>query len=197
MSSIEIDEFVAGGLRGAKTWPVGTLVFIKTVINADGTEGIRPDGRKRIYAVPVGFAEFNGAMKSGETKVHTLYSQPGRDRRMIGRFVQPPNTKTATRGTHDVIHFTPTVKKDDNEAIAILAEPVTVHGPGDECREVVLTGRGSRKVMSCGPKHISAVVGGVTAFNWPASEFQQTVKYDDDMKDAYAGGPVYLKTTVL
>ena len=197
MSSIEIDEFVAGGLRGAKTWPTGTLVFINTVINADDNEGIRPDGRKRIYAVPVGFAEFNGAVIPRETKVHKLCSQPGRGRRMIGRFVQPPNTKDVTRGTHDVIHFTPTVKKDDDEAIAILAEPVTVHGPGDECREVVVKGSGFGKVMSCGPKHISAVVGGVTAFNWPASEFKQTVKYDDDMKDAYAGGPLYLETTVL
>ena len=197
MSSIEIDEFVAGGLRGAKTWPTGTLIFIKTVIDESNTEVIRPDGRKRIYAVPVGFSEFNGALTSGTTKVHTLCSQAGPDRRMIGRFVQPPNTQTFTRGTHDVIHFTPTVKKVDNEAIAILAEPVVVHGPGDECREVVLTGRGARKVMTCGPKHISAVVGGVTAFNWPASEFKQTVKYDDDMKDAYAGGPVYLETTVF
>ena len=198
VASLEVDEFLTGGLRGATTWPTGTLVEILPVLDARGNEVRRPDGRKKIYAKPIGFAERSGVV-TGRTPVYTLHGTPGGNRRMIGRYVQPPNTDKAVRGTHNVIHFTPKVKTGDEPPLIILADPITVNGPGDEQRKVrIMDPSGTpQNIESCGPKFLSATVGGVTAFDWPAAEYRTTVKYAPDMDThAYAGGPVYLERRV-
>jgi hypothetical protein len=202
VASLEVDEFLTGGLRGAATWPTGTLVEIWRVRNAAGMEVMRPDGRKKIYAKPIGFAERNGVVIAGRTNMYTLHGTPSGNRRMIGRYVQPPNTDKAVRGTHNVIHFTPRVTADDEPPLIILADPITVNGPGDEQRTVsmynVRDPTTPIKIESCGPKFLSATVGGVTAFDWPVAEYRNTVKYAPDMDtDAYAGGPVYLESGVV
>lgn len=199
VASLEVDEFLSGGLRGAATWPTGTLVEIWRVRDEDGNEVRRPDGRKKIYAKPIGFAERNGVAPA-RTPMYTLHGTPGPDRRMIGRYVQPPNTDKAVRGTHNVIHFTPRVTANDEPALIILADPITVNGPGDDQRKVLMLDPGGdpQEIDSCGPKFLSATVGGVTAFDWPVAEYRTTVKYAPDMDtDAYAGGPVYLERGVV
>ena len=177
---IEVDHFAAGGVGRAKTWPTGTLVEITPIVSSSDKRQPRPDGRPLVYAKPIGH----------DSTSYTLHSGTDDARRTLGQFVQPPNNQDDRRGTHDVVHFTPNVNNAgpvtaDNPAYVLLADPVTVNGPGDVLESVKING--STSVDSCGPKYISAAVGGVCTFDWPSSEYPGTVRYANDM----IAGPTY------
>lgn len=177
--ALEIDEFRIGASKIATTWPTGTVLKIEDI----GTT--RPDGRRMIRAYPLGLTAREGVSPVGTT--YTLNSVG--NGKPFGRFIHAPNTDSRIRGNENVIYFTPPVPTTSApERFVILADPCTVGGPGDE----IYDSPGLSGMLVCGPKFISAAVGGVCALDWRTQQHKPELKNGADLSTSYAGAPVFL-----
>jgi len=180
--ALEIDEFRIGASKVATTWPTGTVLKIEEISGAT-----RPDGRRMIRAYPLGLTA-----REGVTQAMTTYTlNSAGDGKPFGRFIHAPNTDSRIRGNENVIYFTPPVPTSKTtERFVILADPCTVGGPGDEIYDsphYTPTG-----MLVCGPKFISAAVGGVCALDWRTQQHKPELENGADLSTSYAGAPVFL-----
>ena len=182
--ALEIDEFRIGASKVATTWPTGTVLKITEIPGH-----LRPDGRRMIRAYPLGLTAREGERP---TTAYTLNSAG--DGKPLGRFIHAPNTDSRIRGNENVIYFTPPVPSGtgpENDRFVILADPCTVGGPGDEIYDSPhYTGRG---MLVCGPKFVSAAVGGVCALDWRTQQHKDELVNDASLTTAYAGAPAFLQ----
>ncbi len=187
--ALEIDEFMVGSSKIATSWPTGTLLHIQK-IKDNGNDVRRPDGRIKVRAYPLGLTARDGLINGiGEYVQHTLTTSPVRAL-PFGRFIHAPNASGKIRGNENVIYFTPPTRGPDESRFAILADPCTVGGPGDEIYDSPYND--ARDTLVCGPKFISAAVGGVCALDWDTSKYSPELKNDQDLETAYAGAPVFI-----
>ncbi len=186
---IRIDEFVLGANSAPKTWPRGTLLKIYPRLNESGNPILTAMGTPEIAGMPVCCDEITVGTPS---TTYTLTTNPS-SAKPIGRFVHPPNTRDVTRGSENVIYFTPPKGVPKQSRYLILAEAITVGGPGDTARKIKVTR--SVELYSCGPKYVSAAIGGVVDLDWDFASYPQTLLVDKSLDDAYAGSPVYIKET--
>ena len=182
--ALEIDEFRIGASKVATTWPTGTMLKITEI---DGPR--RPDGRKMIRAYPLGLTAREGVRPA---QAYTLNSAG--NGKPLGRFIHAPNTDSRIRGNENVIYFTPPVPFGtgaENDRYVILADPCTVGGPGDEIYDSPhFVGSG---MLVCGPKFVSAAVGGVCALDWRTQQHKDELVNDASLTTAYAGAPAFLQ----
>lgn len=187
---IRIDEFVLGANSAPKTWPRGTLLKIYPRLNESDEPILTAMGTPEIAGMPVCCNEIT---TGGSSTTYTLTTDDSSSAKPIGRFVHPPNTRDATRGSENVIYFTPPTGVPKQSRYLILAEAITVGGPGDTARKIKVTG--AVELYSCGPKYVSAAIGGVVDLDWDFASYPQTLLVDKSLDDAYAGSPVYIKET--
>ena len=176
--ALEIDEFQIGASKVATTWPTGTVLKI-TDIGA-----LRPDGRRMIRAYPLGLTAREGV---GPRTKYTLNSAG--NGKPFGRFIHAPNTNSRIRGNENVIYFTPPKPDSSEPRYVILADPCTVGGPGDEIYDSPY----DRDKIVCGPKFISAAVGGVCALDWNTQQYGSELKNGADLTTSYAGAPAFME----
>lgn len=185
--ALEIDEFQIGASKVATTWPTGTVLKITEIPRA-----LRPDGRRMIRAYPLGLTAREG---ESPTTAYTLnsagYGKP------FGRFIHAPNTDSRIRGNENVIYFTPPVPSGTDERYVILADPCTVGGPGDEIYDSPYNINDRREyepgMLVCGPKFVSAAVGGVCALDWRTQQHKDELINDASLTTAYAGAPAFIE----
>ena len=193
--ALEIDEFRIGASKVATTWPTGTLLYLEEIQDEDGNPVTRPDGRRMVRAYPVGLTAREGAIVEGEPHPQiTLTTEQGGDVYPIGRFIHAPNADGIIRGNENVIYFTPPAGKP----LLLLADPCTVGGPGDEIYDSPYNYNGREYepgMLVCGPKFVSAAVGGVCALDWNTQQYGPELLNGEDLKNAYAGAPAFLKPT--
>lgn len=209
---LRVDRFILGRIPGPKTWPTGTLIKIIPRVDSTGKEIRRPTGEQEIEAMPVCCAEYNGTTTGPS---YTLQASDDGGALPFGRFIHPPNTRGVTRGCENVIYFTPPVPYNDladvdpaealntGNRFVILAEPITVGGPGDVVTKSTIP-YSDLELDSCGPKYLSAAVGGVVALDWDSYTYPNTLKLASEatgskaasLERAFAGSPVYIKQTI-
>jgi len=204
---LRIDEFVLGSNPAPRTWPTGTVLKILPRFDARGNTIFRSTGEREIAAAPICCAEANGAADeniNNTIPTYTLTTEDTLGNLPFGRFIHAPNCTERRYGNENVIYFTPPIPKEDYDGetaltgvrFVILAEPITVGGPGDVVLKSNIT-YGGASVNSCGPKYISAAVGGVVALDWDTEKYPNTLKNDNtNLKIAYAGSPAYIKMTI-
>lgn len=199
---LRVDEFVLGSNPAPRTWPTGTVVKILPRYDNRGNPIFRSTGEREIAAMPICAAEASG-VAAGNFPTYTLTTQAA-DSLPFGRFIHAPNCSERRYGNENVIYFTPPIPRPDYTGetaltgvrFVILAEPITVGGPGDVVLKPDITYGGS-STHSCGPKYISAAVGGVVALDWDTEKYPNTLKNDNtNLKIAYAGSPAYIKMTI-
>lgn len=183
--ALEIDEFRIGASKIATTWPTGTVLKIEDI----GTT--RPDGRRMIRAYPLGLTAREGAISARTTYKRYTLTTNSSGNKPFGRFIHAPNTDSRIRGNENVIYFTPPVPTGSPpDRFVILADPCTVGGPGDEIYDSPQGGKG---MLVCGPKFISAAVGGVCALDWRTQQHGPEIKNGADLSTAYAGAPAFMQ----
>ena len=199
---LRIDEFVLGSNPAPRTWPTGTVLKILPRFDARGNPIFRSTGEREIAAVPICCAEANG-VAAGNLPTYTLTTEAANNL-PFGRFIHAPNCTERRYGNENVIYFTPPIPRPDYNGetaltgvrFVILAEPITGGGPGDVVLKSNIT-YGGASVNSCGPKYISAAVGGVVALDWDTEKYPNTLKNDNTkLKIAYAGSPAYIKMEI-
>lgn len=200
---IRVDEFVLGSNPAPRTWPTGTVLKILPRYDDRGNPIFRSTGEREIAAVPICAAEASG-VAAGNFPTYTLTTEANPAYLPFGRFIHAPNCTERRYGNENVIYFTPPIPRPDyadepartGVRFVILAEPITVGGPGDVVLKPDITYGGS-STHSCGPKYISAAVGGVVALDWDTEKYPNTLKNDNaKLKIAYAGSPAYIKMTI-
>lgn len=192
--ALEIDEFRIGASKVATTWPTGTMLQITEI---DGA--LRPDGRRMIRAYPLGLTAREGVRP---VLAYTLNSDG--NGKPLGRFIHAPNTDSRIRGNENVIYFTPPVPSGtgpDNNRYVILADPCTVGGPGDEIYDspynINISGKYEPGMLVCGPKFVSAAVGGVCALDWRTQQHKDELVNDASLTTAYAGAPAFFQLNAV
>lgn len=187
--ALEIDEFMVGSSKIATSWPTGTLLKIQPIMDR-GEEVRRPDGRIKVRAYPLGLTARDSLIDGiHQYNQYTLTTRIG-GALPFGRFIHAPNASGKIRGNENVIYFTPPMRGPDEARFAILADPCTVGGPGDEIYDSPYDD--APTTLVCGPKFISAAVGGVCALDWDTSKYSPELKNDQVLKNAYAGAPVFI-----
>ena len=177
--ALEIDEFQIGASKVATTWPTGTVLKITEI-----SGHLRPDGRRMIRAYPLGLTAREGV---GPGTKYTLNSAG--NGKPFGRFIHAPNTNSRIRGNENVIYFTPPKPGSSEPRYVILADPCTVGGPGDEIYDSPY----DRDKIVCGPKFISAAVGGVCALDWNTQQYGPELENGADLTMSYAGAPAFME----
>ena len=85
----------------------------------------------------------------------------------------------------------------NNNRYVILADPCTVGGPGDEIYDSPYNinddGDYEPGMLVCGPKFVSAAVGGVCALDWRTQQHKDELVNDASLTTAYAGAPAFLQ----
>lgn len=184
--ALEIDEFRIGASKIATTWPTGTVLKIEEISGKT-----RPDGRRMIRAYPLGLTAREGAISATTTYKRYTLTTNSSGNKPFGRFIHAPNTDSRIRGNENVIYFTPPVPTGSPpDRFVILADPCTVGGPGDEIYDSPQGGKG---MLVCGPKFISAAVGGVCALDWRTQQHGPEIKNGADLSTAYAGAPAFMQ----
>ena len=197
---LRIDEFVLGSNPAPRTWPTGTVVKIFPRYDDRGNPIFARRGERNCRNAHLR-SEANAAA-SGNFNLHAHH--PGRRQLAIWPLYSCAKLLGAPvrqRERH-LFHAAHSPSNNAGETartgvrFVILAEPITVGGPGDVVLKPNITYGGSSD-HSCGPKYISAAVGGVVALDWDTEKYPNTLKNDNtNLKIAYAGSPAYIKMTI-
>jgi hypothetical protein len=192
--ALEIDEFRIGASKVATTWPTGTMLTIEEIKDSSGNSVRRPDGRKMIRAYPLGQTAREGIIDGKLSYMRYTLTTNGTRNPPIGRFIHAPNADGVIRGNENVIYFTPPSTTPGSTHIVLLADPCTVGGPSDEIYDSPYFDRPG--MLVCGPKFVSAAVGGVCALDWNTYQYGPELKNGADLKNAYAGAPAFLEQEI-